>query len=302
MPLLPTVAAAALAFAATAVRYYTTLSSVAFHNTLRLAVKDGNDGVIIAYLDELSPNHPAEIDAFNQAARSWRCVPPGGVHVMLTGEDGRARFLSNDLQQLHQLPYDAVPPIALFFQNERPVAWIAANGSSDAAAVGAVGAEGDHGGSNLNYFFSVAALEDWGHSLFDVQHVRSESDVAAFRRGASAERVAVGFFPSACEDAAAVYHQALASLRSSIGGGGRLGDALSAAVSPNVTLGHELCGLDASRGGVCVMFRDTGARVGLPDQLPYTADDVARWLGDITGGAAVAAAAGPSLQEGKSEL
>ena len=267
---------AAVGIAATA-KYYVVLSSVAFHSLLRNAVKDGKDGVMVAFLDEHSGNHEEELSAFNRAARSWRCLMKGGVHMVVTGEDSRASFIAADLQQLHGFPHDAVPPIAVFWQGEKPVAWQAGNGSSDAAALGAIGAGGDGGGSNLPYFWSASALEDWGHYLFGVRVIRTGADVDELRRTAG-ERVALGFFASPCEGAALVFHEALSAHRNAHGG--QL-TGLPAALSSNLTLGHELCGLDPARGGVCTILDGKGARLILPEQVPYTATEVLRWMSDI---------------------
>lgn len=268
---------------ATATRYFTLLSAVAFHNSLRLAVEDGKDGLIVAFLDEQSPNHAAEAATFNDAARSWRCVPAGGVHVMLTGVDDRARFLAGDLQYIYGLPPDAVPPIALFFRNEKPESWIATNSSSRAAAAVRLHVvDGDGGDGGIpDLAFTLAGLEDWGNALFNVKTVRSKGDVDALRSGSDFKGASIGFFPRACEGRGLIYHQALSALRGSdqIGSiGGML-----AAVSSNMTLGHELCSVDSAEGGVCFVIGTQGAQLTLPDQVPYTTDGVSGWLRDIAG-------------------
>ena len=131
---------------ATTTRHYTVLPSYLFHTELRNAVRDKKDGMIIAFLDDRSPNHVTEHDAFNLAAKSWRCLPAAGVRVVLTSEDDRAQFIADDLQELHGMPEYAVPPIAVHFKAEKPVAWLAANGSSWPGAVGAIGRRGRGGG------------------------------------------------------------------------------------------------------------------------------------------------------------
>ena len=70
--------------------HYEMLSSVHFHNQLRLAVRDDMDGVVIAFLDETVPTRAEEAHEFNTAAGAIRCLFKGGVHVMHVGEEDRA--------------------------------------------------------------------------------------------------------------------------------------------------------------------------------------------------------------------
>ena len=264
---------------ATTTRFYTLLPSYAFHNELKLAAREKRDGMIIAFLNDKSPNHATELDTYNRAAKSWRCLPLGGVRVFLTGEDDRAQFIADDLQELHSMPADAVPPIAVYFKEEKPVAWLAANGSSWPGAVGAIGSGGDYGASNLPYFFSTKMLEEWGHTVHGVSYVRSAADVAELHT--RSERIVVGFYADSCAGEGLVFHGALAAHRK------RHGAALPAAVSTNLTLGAELCEGLGKGGGVCAMLgHGKGARLTLPQHIPHAAEDVQEWLAGLVGGGA----------------
>jgi hypothetical protein len=82
-----------LAFAPTE-RHYALLASVAYHNELKLSQRDGKDTIIVAFMDENSAGYAEQEKTFNRAAQSIKCLAAGGVHVVLTGEDDRAKFIA----------------------------------------------------------------------------------------------------------------------------------------------------------------------------------------------------------------
>ena len=255
---------ASLAFATS--RQYESISSFRFHNQLQWAVKDGKDGLVVAFLDGHSPYYVEEEQAYNEAAASFGCLPTGGTHALLTSEDERAQFIATDLQEIYSLPETAVPPVAVYFENEKPVSWTSGNASALPSPDGA----------DANW--TTGAIAAWAYSLFNVSIVRSTSELEAFH-AASAERMAVGFFPRLCDGEAKVYKHALALYKQRHGG-----ESLPAAISTNTTLGHDACAAKVSKaeGGVCAFIGERGARLTMPPDVERTAVEMAQWLEGIT--------------------
>ena len=42
---------------------------------------------ILAFMDETSEKHAEHEESFNNGARLWHCLPPGGTHVVYTGRN-----------------------------------------------------------------------------------------------------------------------------------------------------------------------------------------------------------------------
>ena len=61
---------------------------------------------------------------------------------------------------------------------------------------------------------------------------------------------------------------------------------LPAAISSTLPLGHELCGLALAHGAGCAMLGSKGARLTLPEQVPYTATELRPWPRATIGAAA----------------
>ena len=123
---------AAATAAALSIKHYAALSSVHFHDELRVAVVRGLDGVITAYLDEDLPSYASDERIFNRAAKGFRCLPPGGTHMLLTTEDNRAKFIAADLVEEYNFGEAARPPVVVYWRKEKPVSWLSATGGGGA--------------------------------------------------------------------------------------------------------------------------------------------------------------------------
>ena len=254
--------ALAVAFAPTIQRYYKALSSVAYHNELRLAQLDGNDGMLVAFLDEEWPDHQENERAFNKAAKAFGCLPPGGTHMVLTGEDDRAKFIAADLRELHHLPDAARPPVVAYFKAGKPVSWISATGGGGDGAATSGG-------------WTAPSLVRWVYSLFNLAYVADGDELTAFHNDA-AERIALAVYTHLCEGDAAEFVAALKNHTA------KAGHPIYAAVSTNTTLGEEACGLPDGRGVCALLGFDKGPRLTLPEALNHTADEIEEWLAGLT--------------------
>jgi len=237
--------------------YYETLPSVAYHSILRTATRDGRDGVVIAFLDGASESISFEQSVLNTAAKSFRCLPPGGVHALDASQDDRARFILGDFHEEHGLSVTPMhPPFIAFFIEGRPTAWHAGN-------------------------WSAAALEAWAYSLWQVATVADEDDLVAFQREQAV--AAIGFFPNLCEGDSMVFHEAVELLRTR-------GSPMPAAVCTNMSLGHDHLGGGTS-GVVAVLDHGRGAWLSYPQHLRVTAQEQAGWLDGLTASGRITAQA-----------
>jgi hypothetical protein len=282
-------------------RNYAIKPSHAFHNDLRLAVRDKRDGLIVAFLDDSAPTFAEEEKVFNAAARSFGCLPPGGTHAMLTREDDRALFIASDLREEHGLPDEAVPPLLAYYVNERIMSW-----TSALAAV-------PHSPSVANHTnWSESELTAWAYwAVARVRIVKDSADLSTMTHAADSGRAAVGFFERLCEGDARTYMNALAAANKQARGEGEA--ALNAAVSTNVSLGHETCPhtlepeqpATAPKGAVCALVGERGARVRMPSSAARTVAEMADWLSGMAGAATGSEEEAPvraGRGDGKAEL
>jgi hypothetical protein len=173
---------------------------------------------------------------------------------------------AQDLRELHGLPEEATPPVVALFHGGKPVSWHSDSGTAASSEDG------------VAVRWTTDALVAWAYSQFHVRTVADEEALHAFHR-ASAERVAIGFYPRLCQGDAGVFVDALRAHAK------RTGKGIAAAISTNLTLASDACGLDS--GGVCALLNHgKGARLTLPEHIPHSVIEIDEWLGSIVGSAA----------------
>ena len=263
-------------------RHYSLLPSVHFHNKVERE-RNGKAGTLVVFLDEGRESHAEEERAFNMAARDFHCLPPGGVHAVFTGEDGRAKMIREDLEMIHGLPEQATPPVAAWYKAGKPIGWY--------SAVAAPGGE-----------WTAAGLRAWAWGVVHVTVVSDEAGLSALR--AAQRRVAVGSFADLCSEEARTYSRALEQANKVLRGRGH--PPVAAAATTNLTLGHAACGDDhhAHGAGVCVLSGGAsatsvgdGVLYSLPDQARGV-EEMGQWLLDVAGRAGSAPPPPPTGRRG----
>jgi hypothetical protein len=231
--------------------HYEMLSSVHFHNQLRLAVRDEKDGVVIAFLDETVPNSEDEANEFNTAAGAIRCLFKGGVHAMHVGEEDRAKFIATRFFADYGLvptdgPQYKPPPFAALFFDARPVS---------------THASGD---------WTASALTAWAYTAFgNVTFVEDGSALAAFET--RTPQFALGVFPGGlCSNEAQPMRDALELMR-------KRGTSMPFAFTTDLDLAqHVVPGSGGTAGLFAVL--SGGSRMRFPDALPKVGKQYADWL------------------------
>lgn len=277
-------------------KYYEVKQSFKFHNDMMWAVRDGKDGLIYAFLNKDEPAYREHERAFNDAAFAFHCLPQlkGGTFVLHTSEDDRANFIATDLRVIHGLPETAVPPVAVYFRDQKPVSWtsLAQAAVTWPASVDAAGAGGDGtsaGARSTNWTSDTISAWAFG-AINNVDLVRSAQELEAFH-AAHEERVVGGFFPKLCNGDSIAFQKAVglaAEQRKQAFGAGAEGlPPLPLAISTNMTLGREVCDkpkLDLHNGGLCAMLgrAPNSPRLTMPPEAPRTSGEMAEWIVGMT--------------------
>lgn len=260
----------------------------------KLAVSGARGGIIIAFLDQTSPDHDdlvAQDAAIDGAASSFGCLVGGGARVMSAEDEKTGQILKELQRQANKVSAETdddghaekiVPPVAFVLANEEVISWTSASHAFVP----------QHGRQNN---WTSAALTEWAYATFGIQVVRDADDLDAFYQSTSLSRIAVGFVDRLCEERARAYVSAL-SLYSQ----GHAGTRVPAAISTSMKLAREACGFDAvaprAPGGVCAYGGSARQSARMP-RKKKSEGSIAKWLGSLS-----SHASSPSTDTSKVEL
>ena len=245
--------AGVLAFASLGQRHYDPLPSVSFHNELLNAKKDGRDGVVVAFVDNLAEDYDTVEMAFNAAAAFAGCIAQahGGIHMLQAGEDDRARFIATNFRADYSLPQRPTLPFAAFFRNTQPVSV--------------------HDGN-----WTAGSLESWLLANFNITHVKTGDDLELLE--AHTTHYVMAIFDDHCSEDAFGLYNASVKLRES-------GSNLPVVFSSNMTLADLIMpGVGAQTGIYAV--RGGASRVRYPNHVLPGANDagrIAEWIAGTMG-------------------
>ena len=262
-------------------RHYSHAPPHTFHFELQKATGTEEDGRVVVFLDKRLPEYAEHERAFNAAAERFRCTPPGGVHALVISatSDERASFFAADLRVVHNLPPQAVPPVAVYYKGALPIGWISATHAavSDVAAYTSANTSAADADASTKHW-TAHAIASWAFSMGGIDLVRTPEELAQVV--ARAPRLAAAFFPSPCDgDRAQTFQNAVILSRSR-------NKILPMALSTNMSLSTEACAprrVDVHLGGVCAIVGR--ARMTMPKEVPPTSKELAEWLeGIVLGG------------------
>jgi len=232
--------------------HYEVLSSVHFHNQLRLAERDEADGVVVAFVDETAATFDAVVREYNSAAATFSCLAKGGVYIMHAGVDARAKFLAANFA----LDYDIGSeeplelPFAAHFVAQRPTAWNAGNN------------------------FTSELLTTWAYSAIGVTLLEDGNELAAFET--TTPQFAIGVFADGlCASEAQPLRKALELLRK-----GPQHARLPVAMTTNLKLAEDLVPGSLALPGIYAVLGQ-GSRLRYPSQLPKEGAQIAEWLSGL---------------------
>lgn len=262
----------------TRVRNYDLLPSVRYHGKLRKLSEEGN-GAIVAFVDEKSVDYIPVEGVLNRAAAAFRCLPPGGVHLVKVRESKDATRIADTFhaeykiamregQKKMDLPFVAYIRATNDELVPEPISWIS-------------------GRTN----WTVPSLKRWAYALWNVTYLDDELDAKVLTQrlwSASYANLVVGVFDRLCEGDASTFLEAMALQREQ-------GDPLPAAVSTNRTLAEIARPLAAASPPTSPSLAASGRKAtavfavangGTDQWFPETdltrrAKELADWLGEV---------------------
>ena len=202
-------------------RHYTPLPSVQYHKKLAGLGPNGPDGAIFAYVDETRKDYIAIEGALNRAAASFRCLFPGGVHVLKVNEDQRAGQIHKNFHEDHgdyvwmseEQEHMELPFVAYFHAGDdfRAVPKSILTGRAN---------------------WTVPILKTWAYSLINIAYLENEEHLMTLTHqlwNSNYGHLILGVFDRLCEDTPSTFLEAVVKQRVEA-------DPLPVAVSTNRTL------------------------------------------------------------------
>ena len=272
---------------------YEHLNSVSYHDLIRRAREAP---LIIALLNETSPDFAAHEGAFNKAASIFGCLISGGVHAMFCGDDERARFIAVDEAGPAAAP---LPTATLYVRGLRqsrfdlPVTAKATASTATCAATSAPAScvasstSGTSEDEPSRCRWTYGLILRWAiYGVFGVSLVADGEELRSLHNGdtkeSSQEKVVVGFFESLCDGSARQMVDAVSGLRSHTGG--PYNQMPKIAISTNRTLSLEYTEAlpqHVPRAPRVLVIMPGGARLRFPQHLTFNTAELQQWLAGI---------------------